>query len=276
MSGRTPCVCKVPPVWVLNRCGRSTKTGELQQRSRRNRRRPFDGTAAQRRHMGRTRTLGRQRRRQQRHDTTHRLFIVGMRTRIKIDFGRVAIAAARSLQRLCRSVVEHAAAACAMIGALVAPVHLSARMLFCDAPARERHIGSAARRQQIDSKQQQRYVSSPGHTFRTIRPRERDRLQNYKNYPIPTIFRFVFSLASSGKPPETTRYFIFLAAPKILTLGKMQASLFLPSLIRIFVLCNRATRKYTRYCTVIGVSTTSAPCRPRSSARSWPGTTRWP
>ncbi len=276
MSGRTPCRCKVPPVWVLNRCGRSTKTGELQQRSRRNRRRPFDGTAAQRRHMGRTRTLGRQRRRQQHHDTTHRLFIVGMRTRIKIDFGGVAIAAARSLQRLCRSVVEHAAAACAMIGAPVAPVHLSARMLFCDAPARERHIGSSARRQQIDSKQQQRYVSSLGHTFRTIRIQTNGSTAKLQKLPHSGNFSVRFLACILRPPPETIRHFIFLAAPKILTLGKMQASLLLPSLIRIFVLCNRATRKYTRYCTVIGVSTTSAPCRPRSSARSWPGTTRWP
>lgn len=169
MTGRTPCRCKVPPVWVLNQCGRSTKTGELQQRSRRNRRRPFDRSAAQRRHVGRTRTLGRQRRRQQRHSTTHRLFIVGMRARIEIDFRGVTVAAARGLQRLCRSVVEHAAAACAMIGAPVAPMARRARMLFCDALARERDIRTAARRQQIDSKQQQRYVSSPGHTFRTIR-----------------------------------------------------------------------------------------------------------
>lgn len=215
MSGRTPCVCKVPPVWVLNRCGRSTKTGELQQRSRRNRRRPFDGTAAQRRHMGRTRTLGRQRRRQQRHDTTHRLFIVGMRTRIKIDFGGVAIAAARSLQRLCRSVVEHAAAACAMIGAPVAPVHLSARMLFCDAPARERHIGSAAHRQQIDSKQQQRYVSSPGHTFRTIRiQNERIDCKITKITPFRQFFGSVSRLHPPGNPRKQHGISFFWLRPR--------------------------------------------------------------
>lgn len=159
MTGRRPCICKVPPAWVLNQYRRSTKAGELQLRSRRNRRRPFDRPPAQGRHMSRARTFGRQRRRQQSYGAARPFFFVGMRARIKSYLGGVTIVAAwRSPLLLCEDFMVVAATGATDVRFTAAHDRHTA--------ARERDESHPARRQQVDRQQQLCYVSLRIHRFR--------------------------------------------------------------------------------------------------------------
>ena len=89
------------------------------------------------------------------------LVVIGRRTRIEFDFGRMVVAAAGSLQRL---------AGTRGIGTVLAVVAADMRR-HRDALARKRHIRRAAPRRQVDGEQQQRYESFQFHaTFQVFRP----------------------------------------------------------------------------------------------------------
>lgn len=166
-----PTLRSIVPSGVLNQCGRGAKSGGRQQRRRRQGRRPFDGRSAQGRHMSRTRTFGRQRRRQRHDGAAHGFSLFGGCGRVEIDFGGVVARTAG--RRECgggfRTAAVSGAASAGMHASAAAPDGFRAQAPHHRTAAREREIGGASRRHQIDGQQQQRYVSSRFHGFASVR-----------------------------------------------------------------------------------------------------------
>lgn len=146
-----------PPQRFLSRHGRGPQPAD------RHERRVYQGFGthgripAQGGNMGRTRTFGRQRGRQERHGTARGFFIVAVRRRVERYFSGMETARAGGAQFFGRRIMVMTG----MIARYAAGVF--ARMLGVRAVAHQRERPHAARRQQIDDEQQRRYVSSEAH-----------------------------------------------------------------------------------------------------------------
>ena len=108
--------------------------------------------------MGGTRTLDRQRRRQERHGTARGFVVVVVDAGVELDRGGMAVAGTCRVQRF-----GTAHGLGVNVSGRTAEVLRSVDRF--ETTARQRTIGRPARRQQIDDEQQERYVSSEAHCY---------------------------------------------------------------------------------------------------------------